>query len=177
MALCKICGENEAAVFPSGSQPYCRSCLNAKTKAWRANNRWYEKKYYADNREDQLAYSREWRKNNPERVKAYPRSKTKIRPALKEHGIKREEYETILAWSNGGCAICGAREATPGKGDLLHIDHCHKTGKIRGLLCNWCNPALGGFRDDINLLKTAICYLEFFAKHEWGITSKSRKHI
>lgn len=41
----------------------------------------------------------------------------------------------------------------------MPIDHCHKTGKIRGILCSRCNTALGGFNDDIKLLDKAINYL------------------
>jgi len=45
---------------------------------------------------------------------------------------------------------------------LTHLDHCHKTGRIRGVLCNNCNTGLGKFYDDIELLKTAINYLQKF---------------
>ena len=62
-----------------------------------------------------------------------------------------------LARSQGNsCAICGAKP----KGRRLAVDHDHKTGKIRGLLCMPCNTALGKFRDDPKLLRKAIKYLE-----------------
>ena len=62
-----------------------------------------------------------------------------------------------LARSQGNCcAICGAKP----KGRRLAVDHDHKTGKVRGLLCMFCNTGLGKFRDDPKLLKKAIGYLE-----------------
>lgn len=62
-------------------------------------------------------------------------------------------YELSLK-QNHACAICGRIMK-----DKLFIDHCHKTGKIRGLLCPTCNAGLGFFRDDPNLLKNAVMYL------------------
>ena len=58
----------------------------------------------------------------------------------------------------GICAICG--ELPHGENRVLHIDHDHLTGKIRGLLCMSCNRALGWFRDDTVILKKAIEYLK-----------------
>lgn len=76
-----------------------------------------------------------------------------------QYGISIEDYDAMLAKQDGLCAICGtpADESTHGK---LHVDHCHATGKVRGLLCSACNPALGLFRDEIERLQAAIRYLE-----------------
>ena len=69
----------------------------------------------------------------------------------------------MLAWSQGGCAICGARQGLGGRNDRrLAVDHNHTTGKVRGLLCDSCNHGLGKFKDDKRLLKIAIAYLEYF---------------
>lgn len=56
------------------------------------------------------------------------------------------------------CKLCTRPEVTRQK--RLAIDHCHVTGKIRGLLCHHCNTGLGNFMDDVGLLKLAIAYLE-----------------
>lgn len=69
------------------------------------------------------------------------------------YGISDEEYEEALEKHNGKCAICGRHET-------LVIDHCHKTGKFRGLICRWCNTFLGRFKDDPSLLQKAIIYLK-----------------
>ena len=61
----------------------------------------------------------------------------------------------FYALQDGKCAICGKRDELR----RLALDHCHKTGKLRGLLCMQCNTGLGQFRDDTNLLQKAITYL------------------
>lgn len=57
---------------------------------------------------------------------------------------------------NSRCAICGRRFEFAGK---PHLDHCHRTKKVRGLLCSACNKGLGLFRDDVAVLEAAIAYL------------------
>lgn len=76
-----------------------------------------------------------------------------------EYGITAEDYERMLVAQDGGCAICGSDNAE-GRGGMLHVDHCHSTGKVRGLLCDQCNHGLGKFKDDQALLQRAIEYLE-----------------
>ena len=85
-------------------------------------------------------------------------------PALRErrlmvgYGITTDEYDAMLVAQSGLCAIC--RRSS----DLtLHVDHCHKTGRVRQLLCQRCNPALGLFDDDPELLIAAALYLERWA--------------
>jgi hypothetical protein len=72
---------------------------------------------------------------------------------LKNYGLSIENYDAMSADQNGKCLVCGRTE-------MLHVDHCHATGAIRGLLCGSCNGGLGLFRDDIDLLRKAIDYLE-----------------
>ena len=67
-----------------------------------------------------------------------------------------EEYDRILAFQGGRCAIC-PREPTEKM--RLSVDHNHKTGEVRGLLCWLCNVALGKFRDDYVLLNAAAQYV------------------
>ena len=80
-----------------------------------------------------------------------------------KYGICKYKHEYLLIKSNYKCNICNKKEVVidkrTGKLYQLAIDHCHKTGKVRGVLCISCNTALGGFKDDINLLKKAIKYL------------------
>lgn len=84
---------------------------------------------------------------------------TRLLRLKKIHGITQEEYLERLAKQNGTCAICGDKESK-GKWKAFNIDHCHKTKKIRGLLCGNCNRGLGYFKDDINFLTRAIKYLD-----------------
>lgn len=82
---------------------------------------------------------------------------------LKRLGSSRQEYEELLHKQNGRCAICGSKKGHTsklGKESNLALDHCHATGKTRGLLCGKCNRGLGWFNDSIDLLKKATDYLE-----------------
>jgi hypothetical protein len=69
-----------------------------------------------------------------------------------------EEYEELLVKQNYGCAICNAKSNR--NGTRLCVDHCHTTGKIRGLLCHDCNTSLGKFEDNVELLQKAIDYVK-----------------
>ena len=69
-----------------------------------------------------------------------------------------EEYDALLQEQGFGCAICGTESNK--NGTRLCVDHCHTTGKIRGILCNDCNTSLGKFNDDVELLQNAIDYLK-----------------
>lgn len=85
--------------------------------------------------------ARAWQKRNPVAKAAYARSvhlKTKF-------GITPEEYDAMLHKQRGKCAICRQPEKVVGKS--LAVDHDHKTGKVRGLLCGSCNQLLGIFED------------------------------
>lgn len=100
------------------------------------------------------ASARKWERENPERYR-----ESKRRQNLKRrYGITIEEYDTMLYNQEGVCAICGTEECRVKPS--FSVDHDHRTGEIRGLLCNDCNTALGGFKDDARLLRKAIKYLE-----------------
>lgn len=85
------------------------------------------------------------------------------RKLLKEqYNLTIDDYEKLLAKQNGVCAICLQPEMQKtGNGDIkrLAIDHCHRTGRIRGLLCHGCNQGLGFFKDNPDSLSNAVMYL------------------
>lgn len=68
------------------------------------------------------------------------------------YGISMDDYKNMIIKQDGHCAICNHEKE-------LQIDHDHKTGKVRGLLCRACNTAIGKFKDDITVLMNAIEYL------------------
>lgn len=68
----------------------------------------------------------------------------------------------MLEDQNGRCKICDI-EAKDAMWSVLVVDHCHATGKIRGLLCNSCNVGLGKFKDNPRLVEKALGYLNEFA--------------
>lgn len=74
-------------------------------------------------------------------------------------GITIEDYDRMLTEQRGGCAICGAKEGGTRSGRFC-IDHNHSTGKVRGLLCQGCNTAIGLMRDEPGLLRGAAYYVE-----------------
>lgn len=75
------------------------------------------------------------------------------------YGISQAQYEALLEEQGGVCAICHRPEKSKNAKNLS-VDHDHVTGKVRGLLCSFCNHALGYFRDDITALERAIDYLK-----------------
>ena len=110
------------------------------------------KRQFSD--EERIARKKEamrvWKKNNPERIKHH-----ELTAAF---GIGLEDYNQMFANQKGCCAICGKHQDEMIK--KLHVDNCHTTGKVRGLLCINCNLAIGNFYDNITLLKNAIKYLK-----------------
>jgi Recombination endonuclease VII len=117
----------------TGLQHYCKSC----------NSEYYKKTR---------------RHGSQHRSPADIRARDRHATLRRKYGISVEEYEQILAEQDGVCAICGEDEKDQRWG-CLYVDHDHKTGKIRGLLCRDCNLALGLFQDDLALLKRAVRYL------------------
>ena len=92
------------------------------------------------------------RAKNPQKYLQY--YKTSHR--RKKYNLEPHEYDKLMQDSNNLCMIC---KSPPGR-KSLHIDHDHKTGKVRGLLCQKCNVGLGNFNDNVDLLNKAISYLK-----------------
>lgn len=102
------------------------------------HNKYVKEVWYKKNAQSQKQASAKWKEQN------------KIRVLAARYGVSLEEIKLVLAQTS--CRICGNET------DLC-IDHCHKTGKIRGRLCGRCNRAIGLFKDDIDLLRAAVLYL------------------
>ena len=73
------------------------------------------------------------------------------------YGVTPDKYEEMYRAQGGKCAICAS---TCDRHKHLSVDHCHTTGKVRGLLCQKCNVALGQLQDDPQLLRAAADYLD-----------------
>jgi hypothetical protein len=152
----------------SGLRPICRVCSS---------------KYYFDNREERLKQNKIYYKRNRKRLlekyhKDYKEIAKKRQAAyrlinpqvIKDrslrtiHGITLKDYNRLLEQQGGICAICGQEEIGKdrnGEKKVLSVDHNHKTGKIRGLLCSKCNHGIGLMRENIKILTNAINYLKF----------------
>ena len=138
MKICNICNESKPleafSIHAKGAQgrhPACKACRSLQAKDW-----------YAGKRLEIIQSRREWRK----RTGAHRRH---------AYGLSVEEFNSLVAAQNGRCAICD--EVPTGRG--FHVDHCHLTGRIRGLLCRGCNLALGNIKDDPSRLHRAADYL------------------
>lgn len=80
---------------------------------------------------------------------------------IRTYGIAFHEYKRLFRTQKGRCKICGTKEVGTDETKVtLCLDHCHKTGKVRGLLCSHCNSGLGFFRDDPELMQKAIEYIK-----------------
>lgn len=89
----------------------------------------------------------------------------------KKYGLEFGEFEALWTATRGRCFICNKQMKWPtktkGQGlDVVAVDHDHKTGKVRGLLCNACNKALGFFKDDPELIFKAYNYLSVWILKE-----------
>lgn len=76
------------------------------------------------------------------------------------YGITLDEYKEMIEKQGGGCAICGKLEGL----NNMPVDHCHKQGHIRGILCHWCNKGLGQFFDNPETLRKAANYIDSWVK-------------
>lgn len=127
---------------------------------------WHRK---SETREQYLARRRAEAKTPENRAKdrAYvARNLDKVRQHAREsafrvaYGISRSETDRLSASQGGLCAACGRPPLDGGHCSRLHVDHDHETGKIRGMLCNRCNTALGLLFEDPKSIKGLLTYLE-----------------
>ena len=87
-------------------------------------------------------------------------AKRKNRDSLHRVKITETHYEVLFSLQGGKCKICATPSGSNGRGDKLAVDHCHESGKIRGLLCHRCNTALGLLKDSQLRMQAAIDYLK-----------------
>jgi hypothetical protein len=114
--------------------------------------------YRAANKDKINAKQRERYKTDPEyrERKRANGLRSSLKRQLKKHGMSVEDYQAMLLRQGGVCGIC---KRPPGK-RRLSVDHCHKTGQVRGLLHSNCNSGIGFYGDDARLTREAAAYLE-----------------
>jgi len=138
----------------------CKPCARQNLKKWQSENpekqKANKKKWYKNNLNKVRTQSKNWRENNPDRYKVHMRTST-----LKKYNLTIESFEEKRLAQNNKCEIC---QETLKSGFELHIDHCHATNKVRGLLCIHCNTLLGRAKDSIEILKSAQKYLQKYEK-------------
>ena len=167
MKKCSKCGEqkplsefNKNKSKNDGFGTECKLCASENHKKWRLENpekqKTHKQKWYKNNQDKVRAQSKNWRQNNPDRYKSHMRKST-----LKKYGLTLESFEEKRIAQNNKCEIC---QETLGSGFELHVDHCHVTNEVRGLLCIHCNTLLGRAKDSIQILKSAQKYLQKYNK-------------
>ncbi len=152
----------------------CKECNSEYHRSWAEDNRErsreiktkYAKanpeKHRGDPEKDNLR-SKRWRSKNPRQLAFLSRRwhlKTK-------YGLSIEDYHSKLAEQNGKCAICGTDKT--GKHDNFHVDHDHKTGIVRSLLCSGCNHIVGTLEGKADLLELSKNYIERYTYHDYSI--------
>jgi Recombination endonuclease VII len=163
------------ATGPLGRARQCKQCAKARSRAYRIahpeKHREQERrrrtrraphiaeqkaKWYAANVEHARAVNKE---NTKRRNKQFPERRHDI--YLKSvYGVPYGTYAQLLAAQEGRCAICGTTE--PGrKTKRFHLDHCHDTGEIRGLLCAGCNVGIAHLQHSEEILISALRYLGY----------------
>lgn len=139
MKTCTVCKTtkplSEFGLVRGKPRHYCKECKNKESREW------YEK-----NKERKQELSKQYK-----HIK-------KDKDLRSTYGISLEDYHRMLAEQGDCCKICGTHKDTVKRS--LCVDHCHTTGKVRGLLCDTCNRCLGLLKDNIDILKNAIEYLE-----------------
>jgi len=149
-----------------------------KDPACRERERASNRKWGAANREKVNAKARAWRAENKDKVKAYNvawyaerhnrnelsrfnriayRSHRRAHHINKKFGLSTEQYESMVVAQKGQCALCPQVDLPEKR---LAIDHDHKTGKIRALLCDRCNRGIGFFDEEPKRLRAAAEYIE-----------------
>jgi hypothetical protein len=122
------------------------------------------RRYVEAHREAVCAYQKEYRRSHLEHIRG---QQAAYRAAHREderawwrerlYGLSPQAFADLLSAQGGACAICGSKDF--GKRGP-HVDHDHATGEVRGILCHWCNIAVGCLRDDPKRALAAADYLE-----------------
>ncbi len=133
-------------ISKDGLQYTCKICSNERVNQVRANNRDYMKTY----------------------IRSDAGKAAQRRHKLKKHyGLSECEYNEILQLQNYKCACCKTSE--PGGRGRWHVDHCHESGLVRGLLCHHCNVGIGNLGDSVEGIENALNYLkEHYDKHPFA---------
>ncbi len=143
------------------SRGLCRRCYDRERderrpdllQKRRERQRAYGARWYRENRLEHLDKSRD-------RYFSEPPEKRRARALWERYRLTEDDYARLLKLQRGVCAICRRSPRGATKASILHVDHCHKTRRVRGLLCSGCNTSLGQFMHSRDVLQRAIDYLE-----------------
>lgn len=125
-----------------GLSSYCRDCIRSRWLSLSVKRRRYLRK--------------QWKIKNPDKW-ALAQRKCRLKT---RYGLSPETYNKLLENQKFSCAICKSSTTKSKRFKYFLVDHDHKSGKVRGLLCDYCNRGLGCFEDSIERLEKAIGYIQ-----------------
>lgn len=169
---------------------YRKNYVEKNREKEKERQRLVKEKSRAKDRESYNAYMREWTRKNSESINAKRREKRQSNPELARldnerrklrrdpeqhrstmlratYGITLDDYKRMYSEQKGCCAICEQEKPPEGRAGLV-VDHCHKSGSVRKLLCSQCNKGLGHFYENVDFLAKAIDYLVKHRKDKYG---------
>lgn len=176
--ICKVCTNNRVAkkreLRKEGigltvvSEKRCNKCLEVKPISMFYNDIANSDGYYSLCKSCKTEKTMQWRSNNKEHYNKTQRDyQATVHPEKRYgHEIKRrygctlEQYNVMLTKQEGKCALCDTLHNPAVKKGRLFVDHCHKTGNVRALLCSGCNSMLGYAKDDTRILLEAVAYIK-----------------
>jgi hypothetical protein len=133
------------------------TCSKCRGRNWKRKKNTSARGYSLVCRPCTSRQEKEWRSRNKEKVKEYDEEYNNANRKVYGTARKpREDYVALAREFGERCGICGRKE----KGKRLAVDHDHRTGRVRGLLCGKCNTALGLFGDSVEVLEKAKGYLD-----------------
>jgi len=163
MHVCTKCSEQKPnsefsknSTRKTGHNSYCKSC-----------HKEYVVKHYQENKIKYLESANNWKITNPQKRRDNVNKNNRKNPERQKnsrlktlYGVTLEDFNKKVLLQENKCAICGNvfKKTTD-----ACMDHCHKSKKVRDILCRTCNSGLGYFKDSIQNLKSAIQYL---TKHQ-----------
>lgn len=146
----KTCSACHAKKSLDSFRPQRRVCIECRRDQHR--------EYARANKDRRSVINKVWREANAERLKEYDRNRS-----LQKYGLTNADYSSMLEEQNHVCAVCkrpnDQLDPRTQKHRALAVDHDHKTGRVRGLLCCRCNPAIGFAEDDPTRLLMLYEYL------------------
>lgn len=141
-----------------------REKVNAKSRAYNITHKEEHAAYYLTNKERLSAYQKAYRIAHRAEILAAQKlhhathkEEATTRARKYKYGLSESQYETLLQKQGGVCAIC--KKSEWGRRGP-HVDHDHATGKVRGIVCHYCNAALGMLRDNAETAQSIIHYLK-----------------
>jgi hypothetical protein len=143
---------NETDIKDMMPDKYCGTCKQTKPITEFANN-----KVKKDGLQERCKECTKTHYQKTKHLRSKPSSEDKRRWLMSSYGLTVEAFNKMFSDQQGLCAICGTSEwGRPSPS----IDHCHTSGKVRGLLCNNCNRGLGLFKDNFTFLMKAAHYVK-----------------